>query len=154
MKEVKNHKYIDSWSLSLDNGGLKKDVFIDKTEIVVQLGHRPSKNPLRGLLLTLLLWWRLLRLLRRRLLRRRRTLCQHDLRLLLLQKWISLEAAGSQRSRIDSLNQFENHAKISRQNEWSSALCSLNVNKVSRLFQTFIFLPKNSTLISRKKVNY
>ena len=142
-KIVKNHKYIDSWSLSLDNGGLKKDVLIDKTEIVVQLGHRPRKNPLRGLLLTLLLWWRLLRLLRRRLLRRWRTLCQHDLRrLLLLQKWISLEAAGSQRSRIDSLNQFENHAKISRQNEWSSALCSLNVNEVSRVFQIFIFYPK------------
>ena len=112
MKEVKNHKYIDSWSLALDNGCLKKDVFIDKTEIVVQLGHRPSKNPLRGLLLTLLRR-RLLSLLWRRLLRRW-SLCQHDLRLLLLQKWISLEATGSQRSRIDALNQFKccsNHAK-------------------------------------------
>ena len=96
-------KYIDSWSLSLDDGGLKKDVFIDKSEIVVQLGHRPSEHPLRGLLLTLLLGRRL-RLLRWRLLRR--GLREHNLRLLLLQKGISLEAAGSQRSGMKALNQM------------------------------------------------
>ena len=41
--------YIDPRRLSLDNGRLKENVFIDKAEVVVQLGDCSREHPLRRL---------------------------------------------------------------------------------------------------------
>lgn len=86
--------YIDSRSLTLHNSGLKEDVLVYKSEVIMQFRDGPGKNPLTRRRLAL-------RLLRRWLLR-----LNHHLRLLLLlgNQRTSWKTSGPQGAGKDALN--------------------------------------------------